>query len=63
MRENVYCQSRTRTGPAGIEGAVAADYDAHLEELFIHFHHNPELSFLEHDTAARSPILKRLKAA
>lgn len=33
--------------------AIAADYEAHLEDLFVHFHRNPELSFLEHDTATR----------
>ena len=33
--------------------AIAADYDAHLGDLFVHFHQNPELSFLEHETAKR----------
>ena len=33
--------------------AIAADYDAHLGELFVHFHRNPELSFQEEKTAAR----------
>jgi hippurate hydrolase len=33
--------------------AVKADYDAHLGALFKHFHANPELSFVEHKTAAR----------
>ena len=32
---------------------IAADYDATLEDLFIHFHQNPELSFLESATANR----------
>jgi len=36
-----------------VEQAVARDYDTHLEELFVHFHQNPELSFLETATAAR----------
>lgn len=36
-----------------VEQAVALDYDSHLEELFVHFHRNPELSFLETGTAAR----------
>ena len=39
--------------PADVEAAVAQDYDDHLEDLFVHFHANPELSFLETDTAAR----------
>ena len=37
--------------------ALSADVDAHWEGhlagLFEHFHRNPELSFLEHETAAR----------
>ena len=33
--------------------AVSADYDNYLEDLFVHFHQNPELSFLETRTAAR----------
>ncbi len=33
--------------------AIAHDYEAHLGELFRHFHRNPELSFVEHRTAAR----------
>ncbi|RFB05612.1 amidohydrolase [Parvularcula marina] len=33
--------------------AVAADYDANLEELFLWFHQNPELSFGEKKTAKR----------
>ncbi len=37
---------------ADISPAVAQDY-AHLGPLFEHFHANPELSFVEHKTAAR----------
>lgn len=33
--------------------AVEADYDGYLEDLFVHFHQNPELSFRESETAAR----------
>jgi amidohydrolase len=32
--------------------AVKTDYDSHLEALFLDFHRNPELSFLETRTAA-----------
>jgi len=32
---------------------VQRDYDAHLADLFVHFHRNPELSLVEHETAAR----------
>ena len=39
--------------PAAVKQAVAADYDRHLEKLFLHFHANPELSFLETETAKR----------
>ena len=47
--------------PADVEAAVAQDYDDHLEDLFVHFHANPELSFLETDTAAR--MATELRAA
>ncbi|MEC7743625.1 MAG: amidohydrolase, partial [Pseudomonadota bacterium] len=47
--------------PAAVKQAVAADYDSHLEDLFVHFHANPELSFLEVDTAKRMAV--ELKAA
>ncbi len=33
--------------------AIAEDYRTELKSLFEHFHRNPELSFLEHETAAR----------
>ena len=33
--------------------AVERDYEDHLEALFVHFHQNPELSFLETNTARR----------
>jgi len=36
-----------------LRAAVAADYDANLEALFIHFHQNPELSNFEYETARR----------
>ena len=32
---------------------IKQDYDAHLDALFKHFHANPELSLVEHKTAAR----------
>jgi hippurate hydrolase len=41
--------------------AVQADYDDHLEDLFVHFHENPELSFRETRTAAR--LAKELRGA
>ncbi|MDP4574450.1 amidohydrolase [Qipengyuania sp. G39] len=46
---------------AEVANAVAADYDSHLEDLFVHFHQNPELSFLETDTAKR--MAAELRAA
>lgn len=36
-----------------LRASVAADYDANLEELFLHFHQNPELSNFEFKTAKR----------
>jgi hippurate hydrolase len=47
--------------PAAIEQAVEADYDDHLGQLFLHFHANPELSFLETETAKR--MAAELRAA
>ncbi|MEE1877451.1 amidohydrolase [Altererythrobacter litoralis] len=44
-----------------IAAAVNADYDGYLDELFVHFHLNPELSFLETKTAAR--MAAELRAA
>ena len=41
------------TPAASLQDDVRADYDAHLGPLFRHFHANPELSFVEHRTAAR----------
>jgi amidohydrolase len=41
--------------------AIAADYDTRLADLFVHFHRNPELSFLEVETAAR--LAAELRAA
>jgi len=38
---------------ASLTESVQADYDAHLGVLFDHFHRNPELSLVEHETAAR----------
>lgn len=40
---------------------VEADYENHLEDLFLHFHKNPELSFLENKTATR--MAAELRAA
>lgn len=47
--------------PAEVAAAVKADYDQHLGKLFLHFHQNPELSFLETETAKR--MAAELKAA
>lgn len=44
-----------------ISAAVEADYDSHLEQLFVHFHQNPELSYLETATAKR--MAEELRAA
>lgn len=47
--------------PAAVKQAVEADYDNHLEDLFVHFHAHPELSFLETETAKR--MAAELRAA
>jgi len=44
-----------------VAAAVDADYEAYLDELFVHFHMNPELSFLETNTSAR--MAAELRAA
>ena len=36
-----------------LSDAVTKDYDEHLADLFDHFHRNPELSTIEHETARR----------
>ncbi|MFK7828370.1 MAG: amidohydrolase [Congregibacter sp.] len=36
-----------------LDDAVTQDYKDHLGELFVYFHQNPELSFMETKTAAR----------
>ena len=41
--------------------AIDADYESHLWELFDHWHRNPELSLVEHKTAAR--LAKELRDA
>jgi len=38
---------------AELGDAVQQDYDEHLADLFDHFHRNPELSTVEHETARR----------
>lgn len=46
------CSAPAMADPA-LKAAIKADYDAHLGALFTHFHQNPELSFLEFETAKR----------
>ena len=46
---------------AELSDAVEKDYDEYLWPLFDHFHRNPELSLIEHDTAAR--MATELRAA
>ena len=36
-----------------LKRAVKADYDSYLSPLYVHFHRNPELSYLETETAKR----------
>ena len=44
-----------------LHDAVAEDYQLYLADLFDHFHRNPELSLVEHNTAAR--MAKELREA
>ena len=46
--------------PAALKSAIAADWSGHLANLFDYFHRNPELSFVEVNTAAR--MAKELRA-
>ena len=41
---------------AELESAVEKDYDEYLAGLFDHFHRNPELSTVEHETARRMAL-------
>jgi hippurate hydrolase len=41
------------TAAESLREAIAADYEANLEDLFLHFHANPELSQREFNTATR----------
>ena len=36
-----------------LDDSIKSDYESHLAALFEHFHRNPELSLIEHATAAR----------
>ena len=44
-----------------LRSSIADDYQTHLAPLFKHFHANPELSLMEHETAAR--MARELRAA
>jgi hippurate hydrolase len=46
---------------SGLSDDIQSDYDSYLAELFDHFHRNPELSLVEHQTAAR--MARELRAA
>ncbi|MEO0368581.1 MAG: amidohydrolase, partial [Pseudomonadota bacterium] len=43
----------TAIAQSGLANSVVEDYNNHLGSLFKHFHANPELSLVEHETAAR----------
>jgi hippurate hydrolase len=57
MKKRIICLLAIIVGlPAyasDLADAVKKDYDAHLLDLFDHFHRNPELSTIEHETARR----------
>ena len=52
--------SSTAIAGNSLQNSIKKDYDSHLENLFFHFHKNPELSLQEHKTAAR--LAKELEA-
>jgi hippurate hydrolase len=65
MRKTVIALLLAVSGPAmaqdaALKTAVEADWKAHLASLFDHFHRNPELSYMEVNTAAR--MAKELRA-
>ncbi len=41
---------------SNLADAIGKDYDEHLAALFDHFHRNPELSAVEHETARRMAL-------
>lgn len=47
------CISGIASADPALRSDVAADYSANLEELFLYFHKNPELSFREIETSKR----------
>ena len=51
----------TPAGADSIADDVTRDYDRHLQDLFEHFHRNPELSYLEVETSKR--LAKELRKA
>jgi len=57
------CVAFTMSGYAqdDLSTAIATDWDEHLEGLYEHFHANPELSFMEVETAAR--LARELRTA
>lgn len=51
---SVFCVSTLfGQSPAELREAIDKDYQEHLWDLFDHWHRNPELSLVEHKTAAR----------
>ena len=48
-----FSTSATAETPMELGDSIDQDYDAHLWPLFDHWHRNPELSLVEHKTAAR----------
>lgn len=47
------CLLSTPLAAEDLRESIAADYDARLGQLYLHFHQNPELSNLESETASR----------
>lgn len=45
--------ANTAFAQGSVKQAVVKDYDSYLSDLYVYFHKNPELSTVEHKTAAR----------
>ena len=50
---SITCAWSQASHAESLAASIQADYESYLAVLFDHFHRNPELSLVEHETAAR----------
>jgi len=50
---SITCTWAQASHAQSLAASIQADYESYLSVLFDHFHRNPELSLVEHETAAR----------